>query len=242
MPAHHDAFCTTHWTQVLAARGKSEASQVALSDLCGAYYEPVFLFLRSEGRPAEAARELAHEFFARLLHKPGLEYLDPARGRFRSFLLGSLKHFLADVRDREQAAKRGGGVTPDSFDSIENDTSVSTAPASAPRGDVYFDRQWALTLMAQSLAILEEEFKLEGRTEHFIVLKPWLVGEAAILSQADAARALDLSEGAVKVAVHRFRRRFREIVRAAISPTVNEESEVDEELRYLIEVLAQRAT
>lgn len=234
------AFGPTRWTLVLAARGATPEALAALGELCAAYWTPVFRFLRREGRDEDAARELTQEFFARLLARGGVAGAAPERGRFRSFLLGAVKHFLGDLRDRENAAKRGGGMVPESLD---HGTGPGTAPGSQvadPASDVpdrVFDREWALAVMARSLSALEAEFAATGRAAHFTALKPWLVGDAAALSQAAAATALGMSEGAVKVAIHRLRRRFRELVRAEVAQTLPAGDDLDAELRYLIEVL-----
>lgn len=231
-------FAPTRWTLVLEARGGSPAAQAALGELCTAYYQPVFRFLQREGRSEDAARELTQEFFARLLARDGLATADPARGRFRSFLLGALKHFLGDQRDRDNAAKRGGGAVHEPLPEA-SDTSPGqelAAPGPAP-SEAWFDRQWALAIMDRALSTLAAEHAAAGKADQFERLKPWLVGAAA--AQADVAGQLGWSEGALKVAVHRLRKRFRELVRAEIAQTVPAFAEVDAELRYLVEVLAR---
>ncbi len=232
------AFAPTRWTLVLAARGESPEARAALGELCGAYYQPVFRFLRREGRGEDDARELAQEFFARLLASAGVAGADPARGRFRSFLLGALRHFLGDRRDRDNAGKRGGGVAHEPLPE-PTDTSPGrelSVPPDAP-ADAWFDRQWALAIMDRALGTLAAEHRAAGKSAQFEMLKPWLVGAAA--AQADAAARLGWSEGALKVAVHRLRKRFRELVRSEIAQTVPAFSDVDAELRYLVEVLAR---
>jgi RNA polymerase sigma factor (sigma-70 family) len=229
-------FVTTQWTQVLQARGDSPAAKAALSDLCGAYYAPVFAFIRRMTRDEESARDLAQEFFARLLARHGLDTVDQEKGRFRSFLLGAVKHFLADVHDREHRLKRGGGK---SFESLESGTDTSPGlqvPDDKVRGpDREFDRKWALTLLDRALLSLAKAHG--GNSKQFEVLKPWLTGDAENLRQAEAARALGLNENAVKVAIHRLRRRFREAIKTEISQTVTDPSHVNEELRHLLEAL-----
>ena len=235
-------FAATRWTLVLRARGQSAAAHAALGELCESYYAPVLAFIRYTGRDEEAARDLTQEFFARLLAQHGLDTVEPGRGRFRSFLLGAVKHFLSDQHDRAQAAKRGGGQA---LVSIEAGTGTDTTaqlqipdPA-GPVPDTVFDRQWALTLVERALNLLAAEFAAADKTAQFEALKPWLLGDVDSLSQADAAERLGLTEGAVKVAVHRLRRRFRELVKAEIAQTVGDPDQVQEELRYLVEVLAQ---
>ncbi len=240
-PAQQPAFAPTRWTLVLRARGESAEARAALSELCGAYYQPVLRFLRREGRDDEAARELAQEFFARILQRGDLGAADPERGRFRSYLLGAVKHFLADQRKHGDRAKRGGGAVPESLDSpvIEGAPVPEVADVSAVVPDAWFDREWALAVMDRALNAVEAEFKSAGKAEQFDRLQPWLVGETEALSQAEAARQLGLNEGAVKVAVHRLRKRFRELIRAEIAQTVAGGADIDAELRYLIEALAK---
>ena len=233
-------FAPTRWTLVLRARGESADSRAALSELCDAYYQPVLRFLRREGRDEDSARELAHNFFQRVLAGGGFEGADPERGRFRSYLLGALKHFLADERARAHRLKRGGGAVLESLDAPTGaDTSLRLEVASphAPTVDAAFDREWALTIMDRALAALRQEFGEARKENQFEVLKPWLMGETASHLQEEAARRLDLSEGAVKVTIHRLRKRFREAVRAEIAQTLREPATVDEELRHLIEAL-----
>jgi RNA polymerase sigma-70 factor (ECF subfamily) len=235
------AFAPTRWTLVLAARGETPAAQAALGELCEAYWTPVFRFLRREGRDEDTARELTQDFFARILARDGFARADPERGRFRSFLLGAVKHFLGDVRDRGQAAKRGGGTATEPLPGEGGTDTAAGFQIADPTADVpdtFFDRQWAFALMENSFATLAAELATGGKAEQFAVLKPWLVGDTAELSQAGAAQMLGVSEGAVKVAIHRLRKRFRELVRAEVAQTVPEPAQVDIELRYLVEVLA----
>jgi RNA polymerase sigma-70 factor (ECF subfamily) len=239
-PAIRNSFAPTRWTLILRARGETPESKTALSELCEAYYQPVLLFLRREGRDEDAARELTQEFFARVLAGGGFEAADPQRGRFRSYLLGALKHFLADQRKHDAREKRGGGVASESLDATtkgDEASSLQVADTSTPPPEAFFDRQWALTVMARGLDVLQQEFRREDKGDQFETLKPWLVGEAAAMSQAEAARRLGLTEGAVKVAVHRLRKRFRESVRVEIAQTLRDPALVDEELRHLVEAL-----
>jgi len=239
-PSHQTApFAPTRWTLVLRARGESPEAKAALSELCEAYYQPVLRFLRREGRDEDAACELTQEFFARVLARGGFGGVDPGRGRFRSYLLGALKHFLADLRDRERREKRGGGITPEPL-APSTDTSPGFEvpdPAGRPP-DAWFDREWALAVMDRALAALAAEFRAADKASQFEALKPWLVGETSALSQADAAARLGLSEGAVKVAVHRLRHRFRDLVKAEIAHTLPTPDDIDDELRHLIAALA----
>jgi RNA polymerase sigma factor (sigma-70 family) len=239
--AHSPAFAPTRWTLVLRARGESVEARGALSELCEAYYQPVFRFLRREGREEDAARELTQEFFARLLAGGGFGAADPRRGRFRSYLLGAVKHFLANQRDHDQRQKRGGGIAPESLDALtDTETTLQVADHASAPDDTLFDREWALAVMDRALQLLAAEFTGADKAEQFTALKPWLAGDAATLPQAEAAARLGLSESAIKVAIHRLRKRFREVIRAEIAQTMENPSEVDAELRYLVEVLARR--
>jgi RNA polymerase sigma-70 factor (ECF subfamily) len=243
------AFVTTQWTRVLEARGDSPEAQAALGDLCASYYQPVLAYIQRGGRGEDEARDLTQEFFARLLARRGLDTVERGRGRFRSFLLGAVKHFLADQHDRAHAAKRGGGQTPLSLDAREGDTTHggsgmnSALPQIADPGaavpDAFFDRQWALTILDRALAALAAEHQAAGKSTQFETLKPWLTGDTEQLSQADAAQQLETNEGAVKVAIHRLRKRFRELVKAEIAQTVGDGGDVQAELNYLLEVLAK---
>lgn len=215
-------FATTHWTQVLQARGDSPEAKAALSELCDSYYGPVFAFVRHNAVNEDSARELTQEFFRRLLSGKGIYAVDPERGRFRSFLLGAVKHFLADMRDHDRRLKRGEGKTPVELDDVIPD--ANTLPP-----DREFDRKWAFTVLDRALAALEKE-----KADHFDILKPWLTGDAEGLSQAEAAKQLGMNEGAVKVAIFRLRRRFREAVKNEIAQTLNDPAHVRDELAALI--------
>lgn len=232
-------FVTTKWTRVLAARGDSPDARAALAELCEVYYEPVVAYLRARWRDEDRARDLAHAFFERLLARSSLAGAHPERGRFRSYLLGALKHFLADLHDRERAAKRGAGAEHLPLEA-GTDTSPGVDPPT-PAGrppELEFDRQWALTILNRSLHALAAEHATADRSAEFTALKPWLVPGAVTHSQAEAARRLGVNESAVKVAIHRLRKRFRELVKAEIARTVDEPEQVNAEMSYLVTVLA----
>ena len=239
-PAGPEAFFTTRWTMVQRARGDAPEARAALGELCEAYWLPVFRFLCREGRSDDQSRELAQEFFTRILAGRGIDGVDPAKGRFRSYLLGSLKHFLADHRRDEGRLKRGGGAVIESVDAGGTDTSpgrqLPDPGATVP--DTWFDQEWALALMDRALMTVQSSFKASGKAAQFEILKPWLIGDTENLSQADAAAQLGLSAGAIKVAIHRLRKSFREAVQGEIAQTVSDPGEAAEELRYLIEVLS----
>ena len=216
-------FNPTRWTLVLRARGEDLEAKAALSDLCAIYYAPVVSFLRRDGRGEDEARDSAHGFFESVL-AGGLGAPEPRRGRFRSYLLGALKHHLANQRAAAVAGKRGGWAEH-----------VELGDGSAVSADdtLAFDREWALAVIARALATLETE--QAEKPERFLALKPWL-GAGDTGSQADAARDLGMSETAVKVAIHRLRARFREIIRAEIAATVDDPADAADELRHLIVV------
>ena len=233
------SFHDTRWTLVSRSRGEDAEAKVALSELCEAYYAPVVAFLRRDGRAEDVARDLAHDFFAKLLVGGTIDGADPLRGKFRSYLLMALKRFAANQRDRDHAAKRGGGQIHAVIDGESETTGagLQIADASIEAPDMAFDRQWALTLLARALVRLESEMRDEGKSAHFDVLKPWLTAEANATPQSDAAAKLGMSVEAVKVAVHRLRKRFREAVKAEIAQTVSDADTVREELDALMVAL-----
>lgn len=235
--ASRDSFVTTHWTRVLAARGDSAEARAALSELCAVYYAPIVAFLRARFRDEDRTRDLAHQFFERLLAQDAIAGASPERGRFRSYLLGAVKHFVADLQDRDRAAKRGAGVEHLPLEA-GTDTSPGLDPP-APAGrppELEFDRQWALTILDRAIATLAAEYDSPERRAQFALLKSSLTG--AGLPQSELAVRLGLNEGAVKVAIHRLRKRFRELVKAEIARTVDDPAQVPEEMSYLVTVLA----
>ena len=239
MTGSPDHFATTRWTQVLAAQGDSTRAGTALADLCAAYYAPVHAYIARTAHDLGDARDLTQEFFARLLAGRVITGADRERGRFRSYLLGAVKHFLADTRDRLHAAKRGA-----LHEHLPLDVGTDTSPGVDPRDpesrspDIMFDRQWGLAVLDLALKSLAAEHAQQGKSEQFEQLKAWLTGDACGVSQAEAAARLGMSEGAIKVAIHRLRKRFRDLVNAEITQTVSSEDEAREELRYLIEVVS----
>lgn len=228
-----DIFVTTRWTQVLAAQG---TSTTALADLCAAYYVPVHAYIARTARDLGDPRDLTQEFFARVLGGAMLGGADRERGRFRAYVLGAVKHFLADTRDRLHAAKRGAQHEHVPL-VAGTDTSPGIEVPDATPPDAWFDRQWGVAVLDRALTALAAEHAAQGKSTQFHVLKQWLSGDTNTLSQTDAAGQLGLSEGALKVAIHRLRKRFRECVKAEIAGTVSDEKDVRDELRYLIEVV-----
>jgi len=231
-------FLTTHWTRVLNARGDSPEAIAALSDLCAAYYAPVFAFIRRSAPDEETARDLTQEFFARQLARQGIDTVEPGHGRFRSYLLGAVKHFLSDMRQHANRLKRGAGQPHESLES-QTDTSLGlqVADPNAPSPERVFDRKWALTLLDRALASLTARHKQAGSLDQFEALKAWLAGDTENLSQAETARGLGMNEGAVKVAIHRLRRQFRQAIKDEIAQTLNDHSQVEEEMKCLLEAL-----
>lgn len=223
-------FQTTHWTLVTQSRGNDTLSHQALADLCAAYYTPVVGFISRHGFDEAAARDMAHDFFAQLLACPQSLKPDPARGRFRSYLLGAVKHFIANALDRQQARKRGGGIGIVHLTA----TGMQQPEDSAPGPDREFDRQWALAVLDRGIRHLAAEFATTGRAEQFALLRPWLTGDDGGLPQAEIAARLGMNEGAVKVAVHRLRKRFRELIKSEVAHTVFTDAEVRDELAHLL--------
>lgn len=228
------SFTATRWTLVQRSCGDGTEAKAALSELCAAYYAPVVTFLQREGRPEDAARELAHEFFEGLLSGNTLQKAARDKGKFRSYLLGALKHFLSARRAHGNALKRGGGVHHHALDApgFSTEAGLQIADASLDSPDAAYDKQWALILLSRALDHLAAEMAAEGKQACFETLKPWLTGDDCT-SQSDAAAVLSLTENAVKVAIHRLRHRFREAVKAQISQTVDDPAQVREELAHL---------
>lgn len=233
------SFHETRWTLISRSRGEDTQAKAALSELCEAYYAPVMAFLRRDGRGEDVARDLAHDFFAKLLAGGTIDGADPLRGKFRSYLLTVLKRFAANQREHDRAAKRGGGQIHAVIDGDSDTTGagLQIADTSIEAPDAAFDRQWALTLLARALARLESEMRAEGKSEHFDALKPWLTAEADATPQCVVATKLGMSIEAIKVAVHRLRKRFRDAVRAEIAQTVSDADTVREEMDALMAAL-----
>ncbi len=230
---------TTQWTRVLEARGDSPEAKAALSDLCAAYYAPVFAFVKRHTPDEHSARDLTQEFFARLLAKHGLDAVNPRLGRFRSYLLGAVKNFLGEMRQHDHRLKRGAGLAMESIDAgTDTSPGLQLADETTPGPDREFDRKWALTLLDRALAALAAEHQFVGKSDRFEALKPWLTGDTEDISQADAALRLGLNEGAVKVAIHRLRRRFRDLIKAEIGQTVSGPAQVEQELQCLLQALS----
>jgi RNA polymerase sigma factor (sigma-70 family) len=229
-----DIFATTHWTVVLAAGQRhTPQSDGALEELCRSYWFPLYAYVRRRGHTKEDAEDLTQAFFARFLEKNYLADLSAERGRFRAFLLASLKHFLANEWDKAQAQKRGGGVTPLSLDWQTADTKFQVAVTNEPSPDKAFDREWALALLAKVIERMQQECAADGKTKLFEQLKMFLMAGKGETAQSEVARTLGMEEGAVRAAVHRLRKRYRVLLRDEIAQTLMDESQVDEEMRAL---------
>ncbi|MDB6005570.1 MAG: hypothetical protein JWR15_2557 [Prosthecobacter sp.] len=228
------SFMPTRWTLVLRANSSSPEGRVALSELCAAYYQPVFVFLRRTGFDSDTARDHAHSFFAHLLQR-GFAGPDPDRGRFRSYLLGAVNYFVIGLQKHAGREKRGGGMTHESLDAgAEGSPSLMIDDPTAAPMAAMFDREWAVAVMNRAVAALAGEHH-GAKSVQFEALQPWLMGDDAA-SHAETAKKLGMSEGAVKVAVHRLRKRFRELLRQEIAQTLDDEADVEDELRYLCSV------
>lgn len=232
-------FATTRWSLVLAAGGRATAqSRLALAALCEAYWQPLYAYVRRRGFTADEAQDLTQDFFARLLEKDVVERADPRRGRFRSFLLGSLNHFLANHRRRQHTRKRGGGARLLSLDFSAGERHVQLEPMHELTPERVFERRWALTLLERVLAGLHDEYTAAGKATLFDSLRDHLDGGSDAAVYDDIAKRLGMSEGAVKVAAHRLRRRFRDRLRAEVAQTVDDSAEVEDELRALLRAVA----
>jgi RNA polymerase sigma-70 factor (ECF subfamily) len=230
------SFPTTLWTLVLhASRDEPAQARAALAQLFGAYWYPLYSFVRRRGYSPHDSEDLTHAFLAHLLEKRGLARIDRERGRFRTFLLASLKNFLANDWDRSQALKAGGGQAIVSLDQAGAEARYQLEPGHELTPERNFERQWALTLLDQVFEALRQEYHAEGKGDLFDEMKTVLVGQPA--AYAEMATRLRRSEGAIKVAVHRLRQRYRELMQAHIAATVGA-GEVEDELRHLFAVLS----
>jgi RNA polymerase sigma-70 factor (ECF subfamily) len=232
-------FNTTHWSAILSARGQdSAAAHKALSELCHVYWYPLYVYIRRRGNAPEEAADLTQAFFARLLEKNYLGDLTPGMGRFRSFLLSAVKHFLANEWDKGQTQKRGGGLQVISLDDDAAEKRFRLEPVDHLSPDVLFDRRWACTVLEQVLSQLRQEFVSSERAALFDQLKIYLSAGDDHASYAEMAARTGLKESTVKVTVHRLRRRYGELLRSHIAETVADPREIEDEVRHLISVLS----
>jgi len=234
---HDQRFTTTHWSVVLTA-GQTDSPQAneALEKLCRTYWYPLYVYVRRQGNSPEDAQDLTQIFFSRLLEKNYFAKANRDRGKFRTFLLRSLKNFLVNEWKRAVRLKRGGGVEFLSIDANVAEDRYATEPANESNPDAAYEQRWAVTLIEQVLTALRQEFNAADKARLFEGLKGFTWGDKSTASYAEIAGQLNLTEGTVKVAVHRLRQRFRELLRAEVAHTVARPEDVDDELRYLISV------
>jgi RNA polymerase sigma-70 factor (ECF subfamily) len=231
-------FHTTRWSVVLAA-GKSDtpSARDALARLCEAYWYPLYAYVRRRGHDAEAAHDLTQGFFAKLLERRDLASVEEGRGRFRAYLLTAMKHHLANERDRARAQKRGGGVAPLSLDLADAEGRYGLEPGTDETPERAFERSWANTVVERAHAGLAADYADRGRASLFDALGPALAGED-VASYGEIATELGLTEGAVKIAAHRLRSRFRERLRREVAETLSQPGEVKDELLELRRALS----
>jgi RNA polymerase sigma-70 factor (ECF subfamily) len=233
-------FTTTHWSVVLAAGDDAgPATGRAMEALCRTYWDPLYAYVRRCGHDTDDAQDLTQDFFARFLEKNYVRHADPQKGRFRTFLLTSMKHFLANAHERDLAQKRGGGQAVFSLDAATAEQRLAHEPADELTPDVLYDRRWAATLLERALAQLEQESASSGKAKLFGELKPFLARESSDGEYTTMAGGLGMTANAVAVAVHRLRERYRELVRLDIAHTVSDEDEIHDELRHLLAVLSR---
>ncbi len=235
-PVGRGSFPTTHWSMVIKAAntGDSAAMAQALARLCEAYWHPIYFHIRARGFDADAARDLTQGFFVRVLEKDYFTTVSQEKGRFRSFLQACVNHFLSNERDYASAAKRGAGIAALSLDFESAEKRYSREPVGGVPPDLVFERQWAHDLLERTL----ERLRRESVHPHFEVLQPFLTGDVHRGAYEEKAAALGITEGALKVAVHRLRKRYGATLRAEIGETVADPAEIKEEIRYLLKVLS----
>ena len=232
-------FVTTHWSVVVSAgQSDSTRAQTALAKLCETYWYPLYAYVRRRGYSPEDAQDLTQEFFARLLARNWVGDADPLKGRFRTFLLTAMNHFLADEWDRLKAQKRGGGQRVLPLEVQTAESRFQSEPPDPLTPEKIYERRWAQTLLETVFEQLRQAYEAEGKAALFAELKGSLTQARAAVPYPELTGRLKLSEGALRVAVHRLRQRYRELLRAEIAHTVTEPGEVEEELRYLFRVLA----
>lgn len=238
-PARGARFATTNWSMIVAAGGAdSKVARAALASLCGTYWYPLYAYARRRGADAHEAQDRVQEFFATLLDKGYVADADRERGRFRTFLLVAFRRHTAKEVEKERALRRGGGLSLLSLDFESGEQRYRLEPAHLETPERVYERRWALTQLDRTLAHLRRELRDAGREERFEVLRGHLDGVSGAPSHREAAERLGMSEGAVKVAVHRLRQRYRALLRDEIAQTVNDPAEVDDEIRHLLEALA----
>jgi len=233
------SFPDTRWTMIVAAGKETPGREEALNTLCQTYWYPVYAYIRRRGHNFDQAPDLTQEFFTRLLTGSFLERADPEKGRFRGFLLNAVRFFLSDERDRATALRRGGKELPFSLDDAEN--RYLREPSHDETPERIFERRWARAVLDRVVQALRDEFVRHGRLDDFNQLKGYLVGQSNV-PYAELAPKLGITESALKSGIHRFRKRYRELLRAEVAATVSDPAEVDAELRFLLQaVIVKRA-
>ena len=232
-------FATTQWSVVLKARdGPAIEAREALAELCDTYWYPIYAFVQRSGFDSDEAQDLTQAYFTCLLEKDFLDSVRPEAGRFRSFLLVSLKHFLANEWDRQKAQKRGGHLRKVAFDGNGAGSHLGAEAASHLTPEDVFEKKWAQTITERALGRLQAEWDRRGKTEQFRLYEGFLSQNKAELSYGELATRLAQSKGATRVAVHRLRRRYAKLLREEIGGTVADPSQIEDELRHVLEVLA----
>lgn len=233
------AFPTTHWSAVfLAGHGQDSPATNALDKLCGRYWYPLYAYARRSGNDPDQSRDLTQGFFARILGNQFLAKADENRGRFRSYLLKSFQLFIREEWDKARAAKRGGGVEHISLDPAEAETRYSLEPPDEMDAVKIFERRWAVSIIEQTLERLEDEFKSDGKSDQFAAMQPFLVGDTDETTSQGLAGRLGIEPGAARVALHRFRERYRALFREQVAQTVDNERDLEDELRHIFRTLS----
>ncbi len=231
-------FETTRWSLILAVRDVPGAqSREGMETLCRQYWFPLYAYVRRRGYTTEDSQDLTQEFFARFIERQDLRHVDPQKGRFRAFLLGCLKHFLADEWDKTQAQKRGGGRAKLSLDYERAEGLMAELAENTLTPEQLYDRQWAQTVLACALHRIESQYQAGGKNDLFRALKPILSSGASDISYKDLGAGLGMSEGAIRVAVHRLRKEFGQCLREEIADTLADAAGAEEELKYLLSLL-----
>jgi RNA polymerase sigma factor (sigma-70 family) len=234
------AFPNTSWTLIVAASGATHPdTRAALESLCRGYWYPIYAYVRRHGHSPELSSDLTQDFFLRLLGGNFFERADPQKGRFRNFLLTSLKHFLSDAAGRERALKRGGGLAPLPFEVQDGESIYLREPHHEETPERIFERRWARAVLDRVVATLRDEFVKHGRLDHFNALRSYLMGSGDA-PYAELALKLDISESALKSGIHRLRKRYRDLLRAEVASTLADPAELDEELRFLMTALSTK--
>jgi RNA polymerase sigma factor (sigma-70 family) len=233
-------FATTRWSVVLTAQDKqSSQCHQAMDGLCRTYWYPLYAFVRRQGCTADEAADFTQGFFARCLEKDWLDTVDQNKGRFRSFLLAAMKHYMSNERARQRAKKRGGGKRIFSLDIETAETRYKIEPETTTTPEQLFERQWALALLDTVLKDLQDQYQDEGKLEMFDSLKPCLTGQTSSLPYGELAQKLQCTEGAVRVIVHRLKKRYRDLLRQHIAHTVATPEDVDAEMQHLRKILSE---